>query len=160
MQILTLWGVIAHEIKGGKSRTQVQSSRLKTQERIPYLANLAAEPPIYANYELTRAGARRQRKLTVFSPARALHTFHVYRRLAARQAKTDKKKQTSQTNRTLDFCFMISFVISVWQPIASIVTMQSSSSKARSNGGMVVISLLLSSTFTCPRDMPLADNNK
>jgi len=40
------------------------------------------------------------------------------------------------------------------------VTMQSSSSKARSNGGMAVISLLLSSTFTYPRDMPLADNNK
>ena len=159
MQILTLQSVIAHEIRGGESRTQVQSSRLEAQERILNLANLAAEPPIYANYELTRAGARSQRKLTVSSPARALHTFHVYRRLGGKTG-ANRQKQTSQTNRTLDFCFMISFVISVWQPISSRVTMQSSSPKARSNGGMAVISLLLSSTFTCPRDMPLADNNK
>ena len=47
-------------------------------------------------------------------------------------------------------------VISVWQPIASIVTMQSLRSKEFSNNGIAVISLLLSSTFTCPKEIPLA----
>ena len=51
---------------------------------------------------------------------------------------------------------MTASVISCWHPIASIVTMQSSRSNARISMGIAVISLLLSSTFTWPRDMPFA----
>ena len=48
------------------------------------------------------------------------------------------------------------WVISFWHPIASIVTIQPLSSKELINNGIAVISLLLSSTFTWPKEIPLA----
>jgi len=46
--------------------------------------------------------------------------------------------------------------ISRWQPIASIVTIAPLSSKASSNAGIAVISLLLSAVLTWPKVAPNA----
>ena len=46
--------------------------------------------------------------------------------------------------------------MAVWQPIASMVTMQPSSASSRSRRGMAVISLDFASVATCPSTSPLA----
>ena len=52
---------------------------------------------------------------------------------------------------------MIVSTIFFWHPIASMVTIHSTKSKASIKAGMAVISFDFSSTFSCPKVMPLAD---